>query len=398
MRIEVPEEPGGHLVDNLIAFARFLRRADMVVGPGQVVDAARALQLVGVRHKRDVYGALFAVFVSRADQVEVFDLGFRTFWRDPFAVNRALAMLVPPEMAREDAPKALPRRIREAWQGPGRAERKVTPQTERDERGTASDTERLRRKDFEQMTAEELAEARRALLRLRLPWRKVRTRRVRASSRGSRLSLRHTVQRSLRTFGEPVELVRREPVTRHPPLVVLLDISGSMQRYSRMLLAFLHTLTNDRDRVHVFVFGTRLTNITRALRTRDPDRAMDAVSAEVADFAGGTRIGACLQEFDRHWSRRVLGQSAVVLLVTDGLERAEDGLLADAAERLQRSARRLIWLNPLLRYEGFEPRAAGIAALLPHVDEFRSCHSLDSLQELVEVLGAQSTGRSPRRT
>src|SRR6185369_2536727 len=171
-----------------------------------------------------------------------------------------------------------------------------------------------------------------------------------------------------------------------PPLVVLCDISGSMSRYSRLFLHFMHSTTNDRDRVYTFVFGTRLTNITRYLRYRDVDLALDRVAEIVADWSGGTRIGKCLAEFNRLWSRRVLGQGAVVLFVSDGLDRDAASGLAREMERLHKSCRRLIWLNPLLRYDRFQPKSLGIRAILPHVDEFRPAHNLASLAELVAAL------------
>ena len=209
------------------------------------------------------------------------------------------------------------------------------------------------------MSAEELAEARREIGRLRLPLMDVPTRRFNPQTRGRRIDLRRTLRRSLRGGGAGIDLARKEPQRRHPPIVVLCDISGSMSRYSRMLLLFMHALTSDRDRVHSFLFGTRLTNVTRYLRARDIDQALERVGEVVRDWAGGTRIGACLGEFNRHWSRRVLGQGAVVLLISDGLDRDAAAGLAAEMERLHKSCRRLIWLNPLLRFEGFAPISTG---------------------------------------
>ena len=173
---------------------------------------------------------------------------------------------------------------------------------------------------------------------------------------------------------------------RHPPLALLCDISGSMEPYARMLLHFLHAVTNDRDRVHTFLFGTRLTNVSRYLEHRDPDQALLRVATAVSDWSGGTRIGATLAEFNRHWSRRVLGQGAVVLLITDGLDREGGNGLSRQMARLQKSCRRLIWLNPLLRFDAFEPKSAGVKAMLPYVDDFRPVHNLESLKGLAEAL------------
>lgn len=400
----LPKELGGHLAENVVHFARFLRRAGLPVGTGQVLDAVKALELVGVIRRDDVYAALCGIFVSKRDQLEIFDLGFGVFWRDPFSANAELAMLLPPSKIDQGAiKKPLPRRLQEAWRGPGGTkkapERDRPPETDVDMRGTSSAREILRHMDFEQMSAEEIRRVKAAMARMRFPWRERRTRRSKPSLRGSQVDLRRSIRRSMRTFGEPVVLDKRVPKHRHPPLVVLCDVSGSMEQYSRMILHFLHALTNDRDRVHTFVFGTRLTNITRALAHKDVDVAFERVTKEVVDFSGGTRIGPSLHTFNRRWARRVLGQGAIVLLVTDGLERDEDPNLAEEAALLKRSCKRLIWLNPLLRFDAFEPRAAGVRALLPNVDEFRPVHNLASLESLIEALGpgGADRGRDLRR-
>ena len=243
------------------------------------------------------------------------------------------------------------------------------------------------------MTNEEIAQAKALIARMRLPIEEIRTRRFMSDADGARLDLRATLRASLRGGSHIIPLKRRSPRWRHPPLVVLCDISGSMNRYSRMFLHFLHAITNDRDRVHTFVFGTRLTNVTRCLRHRDVDVAMAGVADLVADWSGGTRIGASMRDFNLHWSRRVLGQNAVVLLITDGLDSDTGHGLAEEMDRLHRSCRRLIWLNPLLRYEGFEARPAGIRAMLPHVDDFLPAHNLQSLLDLAAVLDGRRRDR-----
>jgi uncharacterized protein with von Willebrand factor type A (vWA) domain len=211
-------------------------------------------------------------------------------------------------------------------------------------------------------------------------------RRTVAAARGHAIDLRATLRRGLGASGALTPLRFRTRRRRTPPLVVLCDISGSMDRYARMLLHFLHAITNDRHRVHVLTFGTRLTNITRQLRHRDVDVALARVADAVEDWAGGTRIGRCLGEFNRHWSRRLLGQNAVVLLISDGLDADAGDGLAFEAERLAKSCSRLVWLNPLLRYAGFEARPAGVRALLPHVDDFLPVHNLEKLTDLARVL------------
>jgi uncharacterized protein with von Willebrand factor type A (vWA) domain len=247
--------------------------------------------------------------------------------------------------------------------------------------------------DFEAMSADEVAQARAIIARMRLPIMAVPTRRFSPDPHGRRVDMRATLRASLRGGGGGVSLRHRSPKHRHPPLVVLCDISGSMSRYSRMFLHFMHAITNDRDRVHTFVFGTRLTNITRHLRHADVDIALEKVSRGVEDWSGGTRIGHCLHDFNANWSRRVLGQGAVVLMISDGLDRDAGMGIGAEIERLHKSCRRLIWLNPLLRYAGFEPKSKGIKALLPHVDDFRTVHNLASLGDLADALSRPQANR-----
>jgi hypothetical protein len=255
---------------------------------------------------------------------------------------------------------------------------------------TFSAEEKFKQLDFEQMSTAELAAARRAIARLDLPVQPIASRRTRPDPRGRVADWRGTMRAALRTGGDVERLVQRARRTRWPNLVALCDISGSMSSYSRMLLHFLHAAANAKGagwaKVHAFTFGTRLTNITRHLRHRDVDAALAAAGREARDWEGGTRIGACLHAFNRDWSRRVLGQGAVVLLITDGLDRDDPEALAREMERLRLSARRLIWLNPLLRWDGFAPRARGVRAILPQVDSFRACHNLASLEDLVVAL------------
>ena len=262
---------------------------------------------------------------------------------------------------------------------------------------TFSSREVLQHADFETMTADELAQAKSLIKRMRLPIRDIRTRRFRNDQHGRLIDMRGTLRASMREGGALIDIRRRSPRWQHPPLVVMCDISGSMNRYSRVFLHFLHAITNDRDRVHTFVFGTRLTNVTRCLRHRDVDIAMTGVAELVADWSGGTRIGASIRDFNLHWSRRVLGQNAVVLLITDGLDADVGQGLAEEMDRLHRSCRQLIWLNPLLRYEGFEARPAGIRAMLPHVDKFLPAHNMQSLLDLAAVLEGDEGRRGGTR-
>ena len=393
-----PDEPdGGRLVANLMHFARVLRGCGLPIGPGKVLDAVAAVRAVGITNRDDFYWTLHAVFVNRHQHRPLFDQAFHVFWRNPQWLERMMSLVLPEFRDPGARPELeLNRRVSEALtarSGSRSRRRESPPQPEIDATLTWSDREVLRGKDFEQMSAEEIAAAKAAVAAMRLPLMQVPTRRFRAHPRGPRIDMRASFRSAMRFGPGTMALVRTRRRERPPPLVIVCDISGSMSQYSRMLLHFAHTLTNDRDRVHSFVFGTRLTNITRDLRERDVDSALARISAAVKDWSGGTRIGRCLHEFNRSWSRRVLGQGAVVLLITDGLDRDAGAGLGDEVERLHKSCRRLVWLNPLLRYDAFEPRSLGMQAILPHVDEFRSVHNLDSLSALTRALSRPA----PRR-
>lgn len=373
-------------------FARVLRAAGLPIGPDRVLDAMRALEVVGVERREDFYWTLASVFLARREQFEIYDQAFHIFWRDPQLLERVMAMFLPQVYGRQGREQAKPAssRVAEALHPRQKKpkEEPLEPQTETQLDATLSFSSRevLQHADFETMTAEELSQAKKLIAKLRLPIPEIRTRRFDPDSRGARVDLRATLRASLRSGGQIIPLKRRSPETRHPPLVVLCDVSGSMSRYSRMFLHFLHAITNDRDRVASFVFGTRLTNITRHLRHRDVDVAMSGVADAIADWSGGTRIGNCLAEFNLRWSRRVLGQNAVVLIISDGLDGDIGEGLARQMERLHKSCRKLIWLNPLLRYEGFEARPAGVRAMLPHVDDFLPVHNVASLIDLARAL------------
>jgi hypothetical protein len=378
------------LAENVMHFARILRGAGLPVGPDRVIDALRALQITGVERRDDLYWTLASVFLDRREHFELFDQAFQIFWNPSSGPQGKPSPLpAPPEEA--DAPgKLLANRLAPALARDSLAA--ANPETparpEHDATATASDRERLRKTDFDSMTVDELAAARQLLAHLRLPIPEVPTRRRHPDPRGPHVDLRDTLRASLRGSADLIPLRRRSASRRHPPLVILCDISGSMTRYARMFLHFVHAVTGDRDRVHTFLFGTRLTNVTHHLRHRDVDLALAAVLQAVDDWSGGTRIGTNLAEFNLRWSRRVLGQNAVVLLISDGLDRDPGTDLGQAMDRLHRSCRRLIWLNPLLRFDGFEPLARGIRAMLPHVDAFVPAHNIASLADLARVLSA----------
>ncbi|TMH27484.1 MAG: VWA domain-containing protein [Betaproteobacteria bacterium] len=378
------------LAENIMHFTRVLRMAGLPVGPAKVIAAIDAVEAVGIANREDFRAALESVLIERHDQQTLFEQAFELFWRNPRLLERMMQLLLPKIYGRapRDASEApLPARLAEALapaSDRSAAEREQR-EVELDAALSFSPREVLQSKDFESMSVDELAQVKAMIARLRLPLPELVTRRTRPADRGVEVDLRASLRAMASARGVVVPLAWRERRRRHPPLVVLCDISGSMDRYSRMLLLFLHAITNDQDRVHVLLFGTRLTNITRHLKQRDVDVAIARVSVAVSDWAGGTRIGACLSEFNRRWSRRLLAQGAIVLLISDGLDSDVGEGLAKEMERLHKSCRRLIWLNPLLRYAGFEARPAGIRAMLPYVDEFLPVHNLRSLKQLAHA-------------
>lgn len=384
----------GRLVENIANFVRLLRDAGVPVGPGSLLTAIRAASAVDIAQREQFYWALHGTLVSRPEDRDIFRAAFGTFWRDPYGVDAALATL----LSRSTVPSRPPRAQVPARLAPARPAHRPSEGPRRTEevhltevRMRSSPRELLRTKDFEDMTPEEMREAKDAIRRLSLRLDYLPTRRLKRSSIPHQADLRRTLAWARRTAGDPVRIQWRAPAYRPPSIVILCDVSGSMEPYVRILLHFFHALTNARDRVHTFLFGTRLTNVTRLLRGKDVDRALSRVGSTVTDWHGGTRIGSALSDFNRLWGRRVLGQGAIVLLVSDGLDREGGAGIAAEAARLRRSSRRLVWLNPLLRYEAFEPMAAGVRSLLPHVDEHRKVHNLDSLRALADSLSSSKS-------
>ena len=378
----------GQLAENIVYFARALRAAGIPVGPGAVLDALTAVEAAGVGTREDFYWTLHAVFVKRHEHTLLFDQAFHLFFRRKAVIDKLLAAMLPQAPpTEEEKPKPGAQRVQEALAGQGENERKP-PELEIDARLTVSDREVLQKKDFAQMTAAEIAAAKDAIKRLVLSLDEVKTRRLTPNPHGHRIDLRRTLRASMKAGGAIIDLKYLGPRRKAPPIVALLDISGSMSQYTRLFLHFLHTVTDARKRVFTFLFGTRLTNVTRALKARDPDEALAACALNVADWSGGTRIATSLAAFNKLWARRVLTQGAIVLLITDGLERDPDDRLSFEIDRLHRSCRRLIWLNPLLRFSGFEAKAKGIRAMVSHVDELRPIHNLESMADLVRALSA----------
>ncbi|HXZ58704.1 MAG TPA: VWA domain-containing protein [Steroidobacteraceae bacterium] len=402
-----PEQAGpGQLADNVLHFARVLRAAGLPVGTDRPLLALRALEITGLSSRADLYAVLRACLIDRIEHRALFDQAFRVFWRDPGLLEEVMQLLLP-SVAGAHSPRGPSARLEEALSTHARLPRRavaVREQAAADAQPSASDRERLRKIDFDAMTSAEWTAAQRLIAALEPVLARLPTRRERSSSRASRLDLRQLLRNCARRGGDIVSIPYRARSTRIEPLTVIVDISGSMSRYSRMFLHFTHALVNGSRqaalRVNAFVFGTRLTNVTRQLRARDSDEALAHVVAAVEDWSGGTRIGACLAEFNRRWARRVPLAASTVLLLSDGLEHAEPEQLSREMARLARSCRRLVWLNPLLRYAAFAPRARGIRAMLPHVDRLLPVHDLASLEELARVLAAgcraERRGEPPR--
>jgi uncharacterized protein len=388
--LEAEPASGGVLAQNIIHFARALRDAGVPLGPGAVLDALAAVEAAGIGDREDFYTTLHTVFVKKHEHSLLFDQAFRIFWKRKGLLEKLVAMLSPQAPSRPDLkpPEAGASRVADALFKSARDRAKKAPAIEFDARLTMSGAEILRSKDFAQMTAAEIEEARKAISKLAMPDDKRRTRRFAPGGRPARIDARRSFRRSLQPGGV-IDLEFRSPIERAPPVVALCDISGSMNEYTRLFLHFLHALSETR-RVSTFLFGTRLTNVTRAMRARDPDDALARCSTLAVDWSGGTRIGEALARFNRDWSRRVLAQGATTLLITDGLERDNLDKLKAEMERLAKSSRRIIWVNPLLRYGDFAAKAGGIRAMLSHVDSFRPIHNLASMADLCRALSGET--------
>jgi uncharacterized protein with von Willebrand factor type A (vWA) domain len=368
----LPQADG--VVGHVVTFGRVLRQAGLEVGPGRIADGLRGLDQVDLTRRDDVYWALRANFVTRHDELAIFDRAFDAWFlrapHSPFEVP-------PPPQATVLRPVHSGERAQE---GSGADDSPAA-------RGWSYE-EILRRKDFGAMTPEELRDVRALIAEIAAERPRRRSRRLRRHHRGRELDLRRTIRESLEAAGDPVH--RRYRLRARVPrkLVVLCDVSGSMEAYVRPLLLFVHAVRGSGKGVEAFAFGTRLTRLTPALETSDPDRALHDASRRVADWCGGTRIGASLKTFNDDWGRRALTRGAVVLIASDGWEREEAGagLLEEQMARLARQAYTVVWMNPLKGHPEYEPLAAGMRAALPHVDRFLPGHNLASLERLGEVL------------
>jgi len=393
----VASEHEGRLADNILLFCRTLRHAGLRIGPGQVIEAGNAVLQSGIERRDDFYHALRSVLVTDRTQFRLFDQAFHIYFRNPRLLERMLALLLPTlEHATDDGDsEAAIRRLMESL-SPDETGDDNEVVIEVDRSASYSHRELLRHKDFEQMSLQELAEARQLLRQEIDIIREVSTRRFRPHPFGDRYDLRRSMQLMLRNNGQLVELAKKKRRRRPPALILICDISGSMSHYSRIFLHFAHAMSSRSQTVHSFVFGTRLTNISRRLKNKDVDRALAQVSSDVKDWDGGTRIGDCLQRFNADWGRRVLTGHSIVILLSDGLERDSASDLGLQMQRLARTCDQLIWMNPMLRYEHFEAKAMGIRTMLPYVDLFLPAHNLDSLAQLGRILQQDGAGRTRR--
>jgi len=384
---------GEKLSDNVLYFARVLRSAGIPIGSGRILDAIKAINKIGLADKSIFYWALHSVFVHKNEHREIFDQAFKIFWKNPRLLEKMMQLALPRlnTGTLEASDADINRRVQEAFNTDNMSkENYVHPSTEDelkfDAVMTYSESELLQGMDFEQMSSDEINTAKKVIAQMNLSIPQVKSRRFKNSSLRRKIDLRQSLKGANKFCGEYIPLRYKSRKDKNPPIIAICDISGSMSRYSRMLLHFMHVLTTLRNDVHTFLFGTRLTNVTRFLRFKDVDEALAATSSAVEDWSGGTRIGDCLKDFNFNWSRRVLGPGAIVLFITDGLDRGGGIGLSKQIKLIQKSSKRLIWLNPLLRYEEFAPKPTGVKAILPYVDEFRPIHSLESMDQLVNAL------------
>ncbi|MBT5912972.1 MAG: VWA domain-containing protein [Rhodospirillaceae bacterium] len=388
------EKDEGRLPENIMNFGRVLRAAGLPIGPGQIIMAAKSVAQIGITDREIFYWTLHAVYVNRREHREIFDQAFHIFWKNPHLLERMMQMVLPTFKTggAKTNDKEIIRRVSDALNQEDNQKQQNKAdigeqEIELDAVMTFSDTEILQDMDFEKMSAIELESARIAISRLILPLKEIPSRRYTLNAPSGIVDLQNTLRASLKRAGDDIPLKYKRIRTKPPALIALCDISGSMTRYSRMLLHFMHTITNARSEVHTFLFGTRLTNVTRYLRNKDVDDSLEKASQAVNDWSGGTRIGECLHDFNLRWARRVLSRGSIVLLISDGLDRDAGIGLSKEVDKIKRSCNRLIWLNPLLRFDQFSPKSMGVRAILPYVDEFRPVHSLNSLAELAEALG-----------
>lgn len=385
------------LDQNILLFVRLLRAVGMKVGPANVVEAVEAAQLIGLADKSIFFHGLSSCLVKTPQDREIFRQAFFLFWQNPKFQERMRDLLIPQfkNPHHETEQDTLSQRLEDALGNSDIPDLQSDTETiEIDASGTVSDGVFFQQKDFRMMTKQEIETAVKAIKSLSLPLLKKPSRRYKPSLRGSNVDMRRCLRFAPKTFGHVLPHFK-EHLCDDRPIVILLDISGSMDNYTRMMLHFMHTLTAQHGKVTSFIFGTHLTNITRQLKTRDIDDALKAVSESAEDWSGGTHIAKNIEYFNRQWSRRVLSGRPLILLISDGLEKIHDASLSFEMERLQKSCKSLIWLNPLLRFTDFSPNSLSIQRMLKHVDAFLPIHSLSAMTELVTSLSMLTQSNDP---
>jgi len=389
--MQLGDARSGKLADNIAGFGRALRRAGVRVDSARIALAQQAAQIVDVGRKEDLGAAMEAVMVSREQDRLVFRELFDAFFRDPRMAHKLLAQMLPSAEGQAEASKRRPR-VREALSPPQALGRQPPSPQDRtvdlDAAMTASDVDRLRHADFNALGAAEYRLVEKLAREVAMPVPFVRARRTRPGARGTRLHWARTLRHASRTGNELMELRRLQRGEERLPLLVLVDVSGSMERYARLLLAFLHAATRGQRRRDVFAFGTRLTDLTASFRLGDSDAMLAAAGAAISDFAGGTRLGESLATLRQHHARRLVGRRTLVLVISDGLDTGEPEQLAEELAWLKRRCRRLLWLNPLLRFDGYAPLARGAAVLHRYADRMLAVHNLAKLEELAAHLAA----------
>ncbi len=384
----------GHISAHLVGFVHLLRSMGIQVGSGQLIDLAQGLTFVSLTDREALHDAARCTLITKPEDLPLFEAAFGFYFRPISGFDPAQMAI--PIIRIPQRPLRIPRKKPVAGENPG----DDSSDTEEHKVGvtlayTASET--LRTRDFGSFSYDEVQQARVMMRQMR--WRPAmrRTRRTQRTKQRGRVDMRRVIRDSLRFGGEPVHLAYRRPRQRQRPLVVLCDISGSMDRYSRMLLQFVHTLNDGVGMVESFVFGTRLTRVTRLLRSKDVDDAVALVSKQVLDWSGGTRIGNTIREFNVKWSRRVMSRGPVVLIISDGWDRGDPTLLSKEMARLQRSCHRLIWLNPLLGNARYQPLTQGMQAALPYIDDFLPVHNLLSVEQLGQTLATVGASKRERK-
>lgn len=393
--VETPAS--GNLLHNLLLFGRILRRLGLDVNPGKMIELVHALRHIDIANRSDFYHTLRAFLVHRHEQIALFDRAFDLFWRKPGSELQGLELFDATRAKEPDRPlivQATPEpdsSIDQAKTDGDEEPRQVIEVVQ-----TFSTQERLRDKDFGELSQEEVDEVRRFMAQLVWQLGQKRTRRFHPG-RSARLDLRRLMRKNLRYGGELLELPTRRRKRKPRPLIIVADVSGSMESYTRLLLYFVYSLLEGlTQRVEAFVFSTRLSRITHELRNRELDAALERVARSVPDWSGGTRIGDALKRFNFQWGRRVLGHGAIVILISDGWDRGEPEILSQEMARLQRNCFRLIWLNPLLGSPRYEPLTRGMQAALPYIDDFLPVHNLASLEDLGKHLQQLNLERSSR--